>query len=256
MTNHFIREHFHKILNKDTDGILTDFDTNLVSIVHAEGTSATMSASAAILLIKRLVREIPFGRKDDVHILVNRCTPDYGVLSIHSSSFAPFLSYTCIVKNGKIAYYTLYIYNPKRELLPFTDTSMKTDRQAKKIFRKHFLAMFTMNPDVITKDYEDSAVVITNMAKTICNGKKEIHSFCSSLMKSSGAIIRHISIRGFPRIMWKTTSVPDGILFLVCEAKAMGTVMTETYYIKDGKIQFESSICGGRMLKTLHEIMK
>ena len=47
--------------------------------------------------------------------------------------------------------------------------------------------------------------------------------------------------------------ISDGVLLLVCEAKAMRMVMTETYYVKDGKIQFESSIFGGRMLNAIRE---
>ncbi|MCR1838980.1 hypothetical protein [Murimonas intestini] len=256
MRNHIIKEHFNKILHKDANGILSDFDKNLVSIVYADGKAKTMSCHAAIQFLQQLVREIPFDCANDVRVYVNRCTSDYGVLSVRSKSFSPFLSYTCIVKNGKISYVTLYIFEPKRRVLPITGTKMEKGREVKRIFHRHLRAMFTMNANVITRDYEDSAVVITNMSKNTCNGKNEIHTFCSRLMKSSWSIIKHIRIHGFPKIKWKTKSVPDGVMLLVCEARAMGTVMTETYYVKNGKIQFESSICGGRMLKPIHEILK
>lgn len=249
--DYIIQEHFNKILRKDENGILSDFDKDLVSIIHADGISKTVTYHSSVQFLQRLIREIPFDRANDVHVLVNRCTPDYGVLSIHSKSFASFLTYTCIVKNGKISYVTLYIFEPKRKVLPVIDSKMEKGTQVKKVFHKHVRAMFTMSPDVITKDYTDSAVVITNMAKNICNGKREIHTFCGVLMKSSWNIIKYIRIHGFPIIKWKTKSISGGVMLFVCEAKAMGTVMIETYFVKNGKIQFESSICGGRILKSI-----
>ena len=254
--NSILKEHFKKILLKDTKGIVPDFDKNLISIIHTDGTSKTMTYSPTIQYLQRLIKEIPSDNPDEIKVLVNRCTADYGVLSIRIKSFTPFLSYNCIVSNGKISYITLYIFEPKR-VIPLIDyRKMRKGKQVKKIFHKHVLAMFSMNANVITKDYRDDAVVITNMAKNICDGKKEIYTFCSSLMKSSWSILKRIKIHGFPHIKWKTKTIPDGVMLFVCEAKAMGTVMTETYYVKGGKIQFESSICGGRMLKIIHETIK
>lgn len=103
------------------------------------------------------------------------------LLSIRSKSFAPFLTYTCIVKKRKISYVTLYIFEPKRKVLPVIDTKMEKGKQVKKVFHKHVRAMFIMSPNIISKNYTDSAVVITNMAKNICNGKREFHTFCSFL---------------------------------------------------------------------------
>lgn len=250
--NHIIQEHFKKILSQKTDEMVSDFSRDLVSIVHIDGKSKTLAYYPTLRLLQRVTEEIFFSEPES-KVLVNRCTPDYGVLSIHSKSFAPFVNYTCIAKEGKISYVTLYIFSPKHKLLSIEDTEMEKGKEVKKVFHKHFLAMFTMNPDVITKDYEDSAVVITNMTKNICNGKGEIYAFCHNLMKSSGRIMKHIRIGGFPVVKWKTKSLPDGILLLVCELKALRMVMTETYYVKNGKIQFESSICGGRLLKTIRE---
>ncbi|MDO4272159.1 MAG: hypothetical protein Q4D16_00695 [Eubacteriales bacterium] len=254
--DNILQEHFQKILSKDTKGILSDFSENLVSIIHVDGTSKTMTYYPSVQLLQSIIKDITSGSLDEKNILVNRCTPDCGVLTLRSRSFAPFLSYTCIVKDGKISYFTLYVFSPKKKITPAAYSEMKKGRQVKHVFHKHFLAMFSMNADVITKDYRDDAVVITNMAKTVCSGKEEIHTFCSHLMKSSWKIMKKIKIHGFPMIKWNTKSIPDGIMLLVCEAKALGTVMTETYYVKDGKIQFESSICGGRMLKPIHQILK
>ncbi len=50
-------------------------------------------------------------------------------------------------------------FEPKRKMLSVIDTKMEKGKQVKKVFHKHVRAMFTMSPDIITKDYTDSAVL-------------------------------------------------------------------------------------------------
>ena len=251
-----IQDHFRKILNNDEKGIAADFGSGLVSILSIGNAARTMPRQPTIRFLQWMVEEIPFGDPSDATVLVNRSTPDYGVLAVSSKSHAPFLVYTCIVKDGKIAYVTLYISEPKAQFSPILHSEMGKGKEAKKVFHKHVRAMFSMSADVITKDYREDAVVITNMAKDICDGKKEIHSFCASLMKSSWGIMKKIRLHGFPAIKWKTKAIPDGVLLLVCEAKALGMVMTETYYVKGGKIQFESSIGNGEIMDMIPQMLQ
>lgn len=253
---HILQAHFRKILFRDEKGIALDFGPDLVSILHIGHSSRTMPRRPTLRFLQWLVREIPFDDPNDTAVLVNRSTPDYGVLAVSSRSFAPFISYTCIIKNGRIAYVTLYVSEPKARVFPALHKALGAGKEAEKVFHKHVRAMFSMSADVITKDYSEDAVVITNMAKDICDGKREIHAFCASLMRSSWGILKKIRLHGLPAIRWKTKAIPGGVLLFVCEAKALGMVMTETYFVKDGKIQFEDSIGNGEIVEMIPQMLQ
>lgn len=92
---HILQAHFRKILFRDEKGIALDFGPDLVSILHIGHSSRTMPRRPTLRFLQWLVREIPFDDPNDTAVLVNRSTPDYGVLAVSSRSFAPFISYTC-----------------------------------------------------------------------------------------------------------------------------------------------------------------
>lgn len=249
--DYLIDNHFNKLLCGDIKGAFSDYSKKIICIAHVNGKSETLTGKAAAHLLWNMAKVLSLGSKQDVQVLMNRSTQAHGVLTLKNESFSPFLSYTCIVKNGKIAYMTMYVYKPAYNILPHPLTPMPKGKLAKKLFHKHVLAMLSVNADVIVKDYAPNAVVITNMAEDTCNGRQQIHSFCGRLMKSSLRIIKKLRIHGFPKIKWQTKSAADGLLLFVCEAEAFGSIMTETYWVENGKIQFETSVCSGEVLELI-----
>lgn len=244
-----IEKHFEKILNADVSA-LEDYEQSIVSIVRAGGNPETLNIDGIKTLMKEVLTVVPFG---EAEVLVNRTTEANGVLTI-KSSFAPFLSYACVAWDGKITGATLYIYQPA-ENLKLNIVSMPKSKEANKMFWKHVRAMFSISADVITKDYTENGVVITNMAKDVCDGKPQIYDFCDHLMKNCWTLIKKMSFHGISSVRWKVRSAGDGLLLFTIEAPKMGMVMTETYYVKNGKIQFECSIADGAMLDLVHELL-
>lgn len=253
--NNYIENHFEKLLTGEIKSAFADYSRTITCIADVNGKSQTLTGKHAAHLIWNLGKVLGLGTEHAPETLVRRSTEEYGVLTLKSSIFAPFISYTCIVKNGEIAYFTLYVSNPSCNILPKQTASLPEGKEAKKLFYKHVRAMFSMSANVITKDYAEYAVVITNMSKDICDGKSEIYLFCDNLMKSCWKIIRKLRPHSFSPIKWKTKSIDDGLMLFVCEAKAFNTVMTETYWTENGKIQFESSICSGDMPKLVQKIV-
>lgn len=249
-----IGSHFERILHGKIEETASDYSEELVCIIHTNGKSLTLAGRLAADLLQAMWKEIPFGGTDGVRILVNRHSSDYGVLTVDSGAFSPFISYTCIVKHGKIAYATLYLFELKKDIFPEKAAQMPKGKAVKRLFHKHVRAMFSRNADVIVKDYAQDAVVITNMAKDVCRGKPEIHRFCSQLMESSWEIVKQMKFHGFPKLRWKTKSAVNGLMLFVCEADAIGSVMTETYWVEDDKIKFEASVCGGDMLEIVDKV--
>lgn len=247
--NYIIKDHFNKILQADVNAV-KDYSKNLISIVRVGKDPETLNSDGMKLLMTQVMSNVPF---DNAKILVNRATETNGVLTI-KSSFAAFLSYTCIVENEKIIATTLYIYQPIKTL-DFNTVFIPKSKEANRMFRKHVRAMFSISANVITKDYAENGVVITNMAKDICNGKHQIYEFCDSLMTNCWRIIKKMSFRGISSIRWKVHSAGDGLLLFTIEAPKMGMIMTETYYIQNGKIQFECSIADGAMIDLVHELL-
>ena len=250
-----ITKHFEQILRGFPADAVFDYSKELICIAHVNGHSETLNYVSTVKLMKNLAQVVHADDSDDVEVLVNRSTLDYGVLALRSKAFAPFISYTCMVKNGQIRYVTLYISEPAQDIFPSPATQFPDAPAAKKMFYKHVRAMFSMSADVIVKDYGENAVVITNMAKDTCSGKAAIHLFCSQLMKVSKSIIKSLKPHGFPTFKWRVKTAAGGLLLFVMESKAFGTVMTETYWVEDGKIQFESSICSGEMMGTLNKLL-
>ena len=247
--NSLLERHFEKILRGDASAT-EDYSKNLICIARVGGKPETLDSSGTKTLLIRLQKAISF---PDAHMLVKRTTEEYGVLAVQSP-FAPFLSYTCIVKHRKIAYTTLYLYRPLRNLMPHI-TRMPKSKNASKIFGKHFRAMFSMKAKVIVKDYAENGVVMTNMAKATCDGKEQIYDFCNHLMHKSWALMKKLNFHGITSVRWSTKSAGDGLLLFTCEAPAMKMIMTETYWVEGGKIQFECSIAHGPMLNLIHKIL-
>lgn len=244
-----IESHFEKILQNDTSAF-EDYSQTIVSIVRAGGSPKTLNINGIKLLMNQLFRFISF---DNAEVLVNRTTDTNGVLTVRSS-FAPFLSYACIAKNGKITGATLYLYNPARSI-NLDAVPMPECKEANKMFWKHVRAMFSISAKVITKDYDENGVVITNMAKDVCNGKPQIYNFCDHLMKNCLTLLKKMDFHGISSVRWKICSAGDGLLLFTIEAPKMGMVMTESYYVKNGKIQFECSIADGAMLDLVHDLL-
>lgn len=250
-----IEQHFEKLLTGEIKSAFADYSQTVLCIAHVNGKSHTLTGKHAAHIIWNLSKVLALGSNPATEILVRRSTEAYGVLTLKSNVFAPFISYTCIVKNGKIAYFTLYVSEPSCNILPKQTVSLPEGKEAKKLFYKHVRAMFSMSADVITKDYAEHAVVMTNMAKNTCNGKPEIYQFCSNLMKSCWKIIRKLRPHRLAPIKWETKSAAGGLMLFVCEAKAFDMVMTETYWVENGKIQFEASIGSGDMPKLVQRIV-
>lgn len=244
-----IERHFEKILNADVSAV-NDYAQSIVSIVRAGGKPETLNIDGIKALMREVLTVVPFG---EVEVLVNRTTEASGVLTV-KSSFAPFLSYACVARDGKITGATLYIYQPA-DKLKLNTFSMPKSKEASKMFWKHVRAMFSISADVITRDYAEDGVVITNMAKDVCDGKPKIYAFCDHLMKNCWTLIKKMNFHGISSVRWKVRSAGDGLLLFTIEAPKMGIVMTETYYVTNGKIQFECSIAHGAMLKLVHELL-
>lgn len=244
-----VKSHLEKILRGDMTAA-EDYGNNLICIARAGGNPETLDGAGARLLLTRLLKEVSF---PDARILVNRTSDSYGVLTVQSR-FAPFLSYACVTKGGKIAGTTLFIYKPARNILP-EGVPMPKCQSAGKLFWKHVRAMFSIKASVITKDYAENGVVITNMAKDVCDGKPQIYAFCDHLMKNCWALIRKMDFHGITSVRLKMRSAGDGLLLFTLEAPGMNMVMTETYWVEHGKIQFECSIAHGAMLQLVHELL-
>ena len=126
--------------------------------------------------------------------------------------------------------------------------------QARRVFYKHALAMMSVSADVIVKDYDENALVVTNLAGSACEGKAQIHAFCDHLMHSYGKILKSLRLHGLSAIHWKTTPAGGHLALFALDARCLGMVMTETYWVEDGKIRFESSICRGGMQETIQNL--
>lgn len=247
--SNLIKSHFEKILQADPTA-LADYSDSITCIVRVGSQPQTLNHVGIKALMTQVLSRVPFQKAD---VLVNRTTAASGVLTV-KSSFAPFLSYACVAKNGKITGVTLYIYQPA-ENLKLETVSIPKSKEASKIFGKHFRAMFSLSANVITKDYAENGVVITNMTKDVCDGKPQIYAFCDHLMKSCWMLLRKMDFHGIFSARWKVLSAGDGLLLFTIEAPKMGMVMTETYFVQNGKIQFECSIADGAILELVHELL-
>lgn len=174
-----IEKHFEKLLQGSLSAA-EDYADSLVCIARTGGNPETLDLAGAKALLTGLLQA---GAFYGAQILVNRNTENYGVLTVQSG-FAPFLSYACVIRNEKIAGMTLYAYRPAEDITP-PGTPVPRCKDAEKMFNKHFRAMFSMKASVITKDYAKDGVVITNMARGVCDGKPQIYDFCDHLMKNS-----------------------------------------------------------------------
>lgn len=245
--NTFLYNHFESFLTSQTKRAFSDFSQDLVCIVNINNQAKRLHYSAARNLLSELFSNIDAGT---VKVLVKECSDEFGVLTLSIPRLSSFLSYTCIVENGKISRITLYVPALKRNYRLSPDSFKSHNQMAKRKFYKHALAMMSANADVIVRDYADDAVVITNLADHVCSGKPAIHAFCSGLMKSCFKIIKGLRFHGFSKIKWQTMEA-DGLLLFVCEAKCFHTLMTETYWVPNGKIKFEASVCKGDMLRII-----
>lgn len=246
----FLKDHFAAILAKDAAAALAGYAPGAVGILHLDGTSRVLSGAALARALCDLVSPGVLGGKRRLRVLEERTGGNYGVLALSSEGFTPFLCYTCIVKNEKIAYMTLYAHRPAFQLLlAEEDRRVPRGKAAKRLFYKHAAAMMSVNADVIVRDYAPDAVVITNLAGETCTGRPEIRAFCASLMKSVGKIVKGFRFHGFHALRWSTRDAAQGLLLFVGEAGSLGTIMTETYWVQDGKIKFEASVCSGEMLE-------
>lgn len=242
-------EHIEKILRGDMKAG-EDYSERMVCLARAGGQIETLNCTEARALLARVQQAVCFS---EATVLVNRTTENYGVLTVQSA-FAPFLSYACIVQGEKITGATLYIYQPSERIV-HAGTPMPKSKPASKMFYKHVRAMFSVSAKVITKDYAESGVVITNMTGDVCEGKGQIYAFCDHLMKNCWTLIRKMNFHGISSVRWKLRSAGEGLLLFTIEAPKMGMVMTESYWIEDGKIQFECSIAHGAMLDLVHELL-
>lgn len=82
--------------------------------------------------------------------------------------------------------------------------------------------MFSMKARVITKDYAEDGVVITNMARDICDGKQQIYDFCNHLMKNTWRLLRKMNFHGITSVRWKIRSAEKGRLLFTMEAHLCG----------------------------------
>lgn len=244
-----IAEHFRKILCGDIS-VTEDYSDNLVCIARMGNKPETLNSAGAKVILVSLMHMTAFQNAD---VLVNQTTENYGVLTLQSD-FAPFQSYVCIAQDGKIIRATLYAYRPVQEMLAAVEPMPKS-KDASKIFHKHVRAMFSMKASIITQDYAENGIVITNMAKGTCEGKPQIYKFCNHLMKNSRALVKRMDFHGISSVRWHIRSAGDGLLLFTIEAPSMQMLMTETYWVKDSKIQFESSIAHGAMLDLIHELL-
>lgn len=247
--NTLIEKHFEKLL-QGSPSAAGDYSGSLVCIARTGGDPEALNLAGAKTLLTGLFQE---GAFQDAQILVNRTTENYGVLTVQSG-FAPFLSYACIIRNGKIAGMTLYAYRPVKNIMP-PGAPIPKCKDTRKMFNKHFRAMFSMKARVITKDYAEDGVVITNMARDICDGKPQIYDFCDHLMKNTWRLLRKMNFHGITSVRWKIRSAEKGLLLFTMEAPAMNMVMTETYWVENGKIRFECSIACGDMLDLVHKML-
>lgn len=111
--NTLIEKHFEKLL-QGSPSAAGDYSGSLVCIARTGGNPGALNLAGAKTLLTGLLQA---GAFQDAQILVNRTTKNYGVLTVQSG-FAPFLSYACIIRNGKIAGITLYAYRPVKNIMP------------------------------------------------------------------------------------------------------------------------------------------
>lgn len=64
--NHFVREHFNKILCGKTEAAVADYFKELVCITFVNDQSVTLTYQATMELLYILSTEIPFNRSDDM----------------------------------------------------------------------------------------------------------------------------------------------------------------------------------------------
>ena len=74
--------------------------------------------------------------------------------------------------------------------------------------------------------------------------------------RNIGCLLYTSSLRlhGLSAIHWKTTPAGGHLALFALDARCLGMVMTETYWVEDGKIRFESSICRGGMQETIQNL--
>lgn len=245
-----LTEHLELIKNMELEKAFEDYAQDMKCILNINGKGYTLRRDNFV----RFVSKIFAGTEaENLEILVEENKKGYGVLTFSAEGVSDFVSYVCVAQDEEIKYITLLVHELQFEIaLPETHKQKKTE--ARKMFYKHCAAMMSASANVITKDYDDKAVVITNMSKDICDGKEEIYSFCDTLMKSVFKILKSFRFYGFSKIKWRTTGIKDGLLLFVVDAKCFDMIMTESYWVKDGKIQFETSICKGGMLDCIRNL--
>lgn len=253
--SNLLEEHFTALMEGREHDALAAYSKKLVAIAHVNGKAETLLYDSATDLMQNLCRAARLGQPDaNLSVLVRKNTADYGVLALCCKPFSDFISYACIVKKGKIVRMTLYVHAPSKNILLLPATPMKKGVRASRMFRKHVLAMFSLSANVITKDYAENGVVITNFTDSICDGKPQIYAFCDTLMKSAWSIIKGLRPHRPLSMKWHTKSAAGGLYLFVLEAKAFGTVMTETYWVEGDAIAFECSIADGEMMHLISNI--
>ena len=246
-----IQRHFAAFRRMDLPAVLGGYAPGLTAVVQAGAAGRTLGRQGLGRLLALLFRQ---AAARSLQVLCQDGRGDWGVLALSAPDETLFINYVCRVQGGAVTHLTLYVCDPSGQTrLPVRNIAAKGN-QARRVFYKHALAMMSASADVIVKDYDENALVVTNLAGSACEGKAQVHAFCDHLMHSYGKILKSLRLHGLSAIHWKTTPAGGHLALFALDARCLGMVMTETYWVEDGKIRFESSICRGGMQETIQNL--
>lgn len=253
-----MNQHLEALADLQSEAFLAGLSPSLTGLASYRGKMMKLDYTAAIQLFQCLfASEACYQARSQRVVSVKESTEEFGVIALSLPTITPFCSYVCRQEAGKITAFTLVLSDLQIRLPLFAGGQIIPDSpSAKKKFYHHALMMGSLNARIIARDYAADAVVVTNMAESVCHGQAEIIQFCTRLMKQVGSILKRFKLHGAPGIRWKIGTAEAGMLLFVGEACGLNTVMTETYWISQDKIQFESSIVDGEMLQIVKAVLK
>lgn len=234
---------------KDSDNIeelLSNYSQDLTAVAYFSRHAHTFNYIAFTNTLKKafgLIRKLGITRnasEKNLRLLYLETCGNYLSFIIALKPFCPFASFTYILKDEKAYYVTGYAKTSVGiPSLGLKLQSFPENVEHMNFMKRHLSRMHKKRLDLLKDDYDENAVIITNLSTVPLTGKEGARQYCKNIVDFAQDEIHALYTAG------TKIQIKKAVGDLVCiayETQNNRQHCMFTYQMENGKIIFESSV--------------
>lgn len=240
-----LTHHINAMMTMDLENAPSDYSEKLVAITRLDGRNRTMGFDSLTTILNNSVKiadKLGLNIENAVerlHTLFRCGVGDYVVYLAELKPFSSFACFNYIVEDGKAIYVTGFAKTPPMPSIGVKPHQFEPGTETMSVMDEHLDHLKAGDLVKLQDDYDDNAIIITNLSEKPFVGKAEISMYLQTLLEQENPQFAALTAPDVKYILKEAVAELGCIAFQHRKQKQYGVI---TQRVQNGKIIFESAI--------------